>query len=404
VAEGAPVTGDWPRSLAEVETLDGDARLTVHFGERTRTHGRLVADELLDLYGRHGLRASLLLRGAQGFGAKHRLRTDRLLTLSEDLPLVAMAVDRHERIAAVADEAQRLLSGGLVAVERVRIATHGSVMPEARAAESRAGSGTESPAASDAESPAGSDAERRADPGSDVRALELTAYVGRYERVERRPAFAVVCELLYERGVSGATVLLGVDGTSHGRRRRARFFARNAHVPTVALAVGERESIEATIEDLQSLIPAGLLTLKPVQVCKRDGALLSAPRLAAVNDRGASLAGVEARPLLQRLTVVTSEAATHEGRAVHLELVRRLRAAGASGATSLRGIWGFHGAHAPHGDRLLSVRRHVPVVTVLLDTPARVERLFPIVDELTAERGLVTSELVPANIAFPTRL
>ena len=39
----------------------------------------------------------MLLRGADGFGRKHHLRTDRLLTLSEDLPLVAVAVDTRER-------------------------------------------------------------------------------------------------------------------------------------------------------------------------------------------------------------------------------------------------------------------------------------------------------------------
>ena len=33
------------------------------------------------------------MRGVEGFGAKHHLRTDRLLTLSEDLPLVSVAVD-----------------------------------------------------------------------------------------------------------------------------------------------------------------------------------------------------------------------------------------------------------------------------------------------------------------------
>jgi PII-like signaling protein len=33
------------------------------------------------------------MRGVEGFGAKHRLRTDRLLTLSEDLPLVSAVVE-----------------------------------------------------------------------------------------------------------------------------------------------------------------------------------------------------------------------------------------------------------------------------------------------------------------------
>jgi PII-like signaling protein len=43
-----------------------------------------------------------------------------------------------------------------------------------------------------------------------------------------------------------------------------------------------------------------------------------------------------------------------------------------------------------------SLRRHVPALTVVVDTPEQIERLWPIVDELTAETGLVTSEMVPA--------
>jgi PII-like signaling protein len=93
--------------------------------------------------------------------------------------------------------------------------------------------------------------------------------------------------------------------------------------------------------------------------------------------------------------VYTPHTATHEGRPLHMEIVRRLRASGAAGATAMRGVWGFHGEHAPHGDRLFQIRRHVPVVTVAIDTPERTARSFEIVEELTREHGLVTSEVVP---------
>ena len=43
-----------------------------------------------------------------------------------------------------------------------------------------------------------------------------------------------------------------------------------------------------------------------------------------------------------------------------------------------------------------SLHRHVPVLTVLVDTPANTRRWFEIVDEMTSETGLVTSEIVPA--------
>jgi PII-like signaling protein len=81
---------------------------------------------------------------------------------------------------------------------------------------------------------------------------------------------------------------------------------------------------------------------------------------------------------------------------VHRALVRRLRASGARGATALRGMWGFQGQAAPHGDRLLQLGRRVPVVTIIIDIPDRIATSFDIVEELTTEHDLVTSELVPA--------
>jgi len=96
------------------------------------------------------------------------------------------------------------------------------------------------------------------------------------------------------------------------------------------------------------------------------------------------------------LTVYTSEAALHEGQPVHRILARRLLSAGISGVTTLRGVWGFRGEHAPHGDKALRFSRHVPVVTTVIDAPDHVAAAFAIIDELTPERGLVTSETVPA--------
>jgi PII-like signaling protein len=94
--------------------------------------------------------------------------------------------------------------------------------------------------------------------------------------------------------------------------------------------------------------------------------------------------------------VYTSEAVKHRGQPVHRAIVRRLRSAGISGATTQRGIWGFHGDHAPHGDRLLQLGRHVPAVTIVVDTQDRIATAFSVIDELTTERGLVTCETIPA--------
>ena len=93
-----------PSVSADVDSL----KLTSYFGERQRAEGRFAADALLDLYGRRGIATSILMRGTEGFGAKHRLRTDLSLTLSEDLPLIAIAVDSRPRIEPLFDEARKL--------------------------------------------------------------------------------------------------------------------------------------------------------------------------------------------------------------------------------------------------------------------------------------------------------
>jgi len=350
-------------------------KLTTYFGERSRIKGRLLADELLDIHARREILSSILLRGVQGFGAKHRRRSDRLLTLSEDLPLVCTAVDGRERIEALVDEVSTIGHEGLLTLERARLYRVSDLVGKAALATDEVALAPDKPTLGAGQ------------------ALKLTVYMGRHERVNGSPAFAAACRTLHDSGVAGATVLLGVDGTRHGKRERARFFALNASVPLMIVSVGDRQQIGVAIDRLREILREPLLTIEGVRVCKRDGVLLDPP-----HDR--SMAAEHGMGIHQKLTVIVSEATRHEKRPVYLELVRRLRAANAAGATSVRGIWGFHGDHLPHGDRLLAIRRHVPVVTEAIDTPERIAALFPIVDELTRERGLITSELVPASSAL----
>ncbi len=198
-----------------------------------------------------------------------------------------------------------------------------------------------------------------------------------------------VIAALHRHGVAGATAFLGVDGTVRGERRRARFISQNTDVPAMVVAVGERGTIAATLEELDRELDRPLATVEAIRVCKRDGLALAQPR--PLPDGDAS--GLS---LWTKLMVYCSERSEHGGRALHLELIRRLRAEGAAGATALRGVWGYHGDHVPHGDRLLALRRHVPIVTVVVDQPSRCRRWFEIVDEMTEETGLVTAETVPA--------
>lgn len=312
--------------------------LTAYFGERKRIGAKLVADALLGLYAREAITTSSLMRGLEGFGLRHHLRTDSLLTLSEDLPAVAVAVDSRARVEALFDEVAALVGHGLVTVN-----------------------------------PAGHEPHLSS-------ATRLTVYLRRQEWIAGRPAHVAVCDLLHRRGVDGATALLGVDGTLGGTRRRARFFARNADVPVAVIAVGSSEPIADAIPELAASLVEPLITTEHVELCKRDGM---------------TVAGLsEPADGWCRLTVYTSEAQLHRGRPIHREITRRLRGSGARGVTTMRGIWGFHSPHPPHGERLNQLGRHVPIVTTVIDTADRIAAAYEVIDELTVEHGLVTSQIV----------
>ncbi|HZC93136.1 MAG TPA: DUF190 domain-containing protein [Mycobacterium sp.] len=345
-------------------------KLTTYFGERQRVvtdHVRrpgFLADAMLDLFDTRELATSVMLRGIASFGPRHVLRTDESLSLSEDPPVAIAAVDVESKISGLVDEVVAMTGHGLVTLERARLVRGDDVLD--------AGNGD---------------------------AVKLTVYVGRQERIGGLPAYRAVCDLLHRQGFSGGAVFLGVDGTAHGERYRARFFSRNVNVPLMIISVGTAAQVSAAVAELSAASANPLLTAERLRLCKRGGTLFARPhRLPNTDDRQ--------RPLWQKLMVHTSEATGHDGVPIHRALVHQLLDSGmARGATVLRGIWGFHGDHEPHGDKLFQLTRRVPVATIIIDTPEWIERSFDIVDELTAEHGLVTSEMVPAvvSIAGPDR-
>jgi PII-like signaling protein len=334
-------------------------KLTAYFGERQRSDKRFLAEALLSLYGSRALATSVMLRGIAGFGPHQQLRTDQVLSLSEDPPVTVAAVDTRDRIEALVDDVVTLTPRGLITLERARMLQGGDAHFAV-------------PAEPDA--------------------VKLTIYVGRRQQVAGIPAHLAVCDVLHREGMAGASVFLGVDGTAHGQRQRARFFSRNVDVPIMIISVGEARRIARAAAELTAILTRPLMTIERIRVCKRDGTLLAHPdRFPDVDDRGL--------PIWQKLMVYTSEAALHDGAPIHRALVRTLRASGAaSGATVLRALWGFQGDRKPHGDKFFQLTRQVPVTTIIVDRPERIAHSFEIVDEFTREQGLVTSEMVPALV------
>ncbi len=106
--------------------------LRVFLGEADRLHGIPLYESIVHKARESGLAGATVLRGVEGFGAKSRIHTAKILRLSEDLPIVVELVDSDEKIKAFLPLVDAMFeesgSGGMMTVERAEVIryTHGA--------------------------------------------------------------------------------------------------------------------------------------------------------------------------------------------------------------------------------------------------------------------------------------
>jgi uncharacterized protein len=121
---GPPLRMTMPREerIMEHERFEGERTLMrIHIGESDRWHGKALYEAIVELLRREKFSGVTVLRGVGGYGGSSIYHTEKILRLSQDLPIVIEVVESAERIEAILPRLDEMIGGGLVTLEKVRV-------------------------------------------------------------------------------------------------------------------------------------------------------------------------------------------------------------------------------------------------------------------------------------------
>ncbi|MGH9327343.1 MAG: DUF190 domain-containing protein [Terriglobia bacterium] len=106
----------------EHEKLQGERTLMrIHIGESDKWKGKPLYLAIVELFRRENFSGVTVLRGVGGYGSTSRYHTEKILRLSQDLPIVIEVVEESERIERILAKLDEMVDGGLITLEKVRV-------------------------------------------------------------------------------------------------------------------------------------------------------------------------------------------------------------------------------------------------------------------------------------------
>jgi PII-like signaling protein len=104
------------------EKFEGERTLMrIHIGESDKWHGKPLYDDIVEMLRKDGFSGVTVLRGVAGYGGSSVYHTDKILCLSQDLPIVLEVIESPQRIEKILPRLDEMVEGGLITLEKVRV-------------------------------------------------------------------------------------------------------------------------------------------------------------------------------------------------------------------------------------------------------------------------------------------
>ena len=104
------------------QKFEGERTLMrIHIGESDKWHGKPLHEAIVEMLRQENFSGATVLRGVGGYGSSSVYHTDKLLRLSQDLPIILEVIETQERIDQMLPRLDEMVDGGLITLEKVRV-------------------------------------------------------------------------------------------------------------------------------------------------------------------------------------------------------------------------------------------------------------------------------------------
>ncbi|AKB26555.1 hypothetical protein MSMTP_3086 [Methanosarcina sp. MTP4] len=97
------------------------AILRIYLKDSSTYHGKSVHKTVLEFLRDSGIKGATLLRGIEGYGTDGKIRSLKVLALSNEIPLVIETVDEEEKLRPLIPKLREIVGKELMTLQAVEI-------------------------------------------------------------------------------------------------------------------------------------------------------------------------------------------------------------------------------------------------------------------------------------------
>lgn len=220
-------------------------KVTVYVGQDQQYHGDSTYTAILQFLFYRKVSGATVTRGIAGFGANHRMQTDRILALTENLPMKVEFIETPEKVEELLPKLREMVGTGLIEIQDTTIV---------KAAESS------------------EQAVRQVSPPALKQAGTaklMRIFVGENDKWNGKPLHKALMESMRANDIAGVTVYQGILGYGANRRIHKDSALHLSHDrPMMLSVVDTEERLRAFLPVLGDMVQQGLVVFSDVDVIK----------------------------------------------------------------------------------------------------------------------------------------